>query len=61
MNDAVERSLGEERVAALREAFPEGGLFAHKDWNYSPEPLAACFALTIKDCSRDLVRAALLG
>ena len=32
-------SLAQERIAALREAFPPGGLFADKHWNYSPEPL----------------------
>jgi hypothetical protein len=32
--------LAEDRIAALRAAFPPGGLFAHKHWNYSPEPLA---------------------
>ena len=33
-------SLEEDRITALRAAFPPGGLFAHKHWNYSPEPLA---------------------
>lgn len=30
---------GAERVAAVRAAFPEGGLFAGKDWLVSPQPL----------------------
>ena len=29
----------EAKVAAVREAFPQGGLFADKDWLMSPEPL----------------------
>ena len=29
-----------DRVAAVREAFPDGGLFAEKDWLLSPQPLA---------------------
>jgi len=29
----------EARVAAIREAFPSGGLFADKDWLLSPQPL----------------------
>ena len=42
MNAPEENSLSkaQDRVAAVREAFPPGGLFADKHWNYSPEPLA---------------------
>ena len=34
----IDHAQAEDRIAAVRAAFPKGGLFADKDWNYSPQP-----------------------